>query len=465
MMKRSLLTIAGVSLLTAATGSMAEDTIDPPLFEATLAPGESVSVEKTVTLSESLPKLDVCLLVDLSGSYGNDLPNIKAQMPGIWDTVKEGINDVRWCLASFVDFPFSPWGSSYSGDYAYRLDQGLTPSKDTWMAKVNAMVTRNGGDFPESQYEALFEMATGQGNDIPPAGSSLGDVPAGQNPMWRNDATKVIIITTDASFHNAGDSGSFSYPGPSAANTIAALQDNGIKVIALKAPGSTSQMDDLANATGGSVQSTTSTSSDIGQAILDAFAELTFNVAGAPSEACQPLNISLNPEAYPNVAGGESVVFDEIIEVPSDISDTESVECTVAFSKDDTIIEGGQTVHINVQRNVTIVIKPDDEPTPINLAKKKGVVPVAVLGSADFDASTIDDSTLRFGHYGTEQVITHKKAHPDDINGDGYMDLVSHYDLDGTGILVGDTEACLSGKTSDGIYFKGCDTIRVMHGE
>lgn len=43
------------------------------------------------------------------------------------------------------------------------------------------------------------------------------------------------------------------------------------------------------------------------------------------------------------------------------------------------------------------------------------------------------------------------------------MDLVSHYVIDGTGIASGDTEACISGKTDDGIDFMGCDSVRTIH--
>ena len=43
-----------------------------------LEPGDtSETITKTITVPEATPKLDFVLLVDLSGSYRNDLPNIK----------------------------------------------------------------------------------------------------------------------------------------------------------------------------------------------------------------------------------------------------------------------------------------------------------------------------------------------------------------------------------------------------
>ena len=69
--------------------------------------------------------------------------------------------------------------------------------------------------------------------------------------------------------------------------------------------------------------------------------------------------------------------------------------------------------------------------------------------------------TLTFGPGG--QVPAHEAGHYEDVNGDGYMDLVSHYLIEGTGIASGDTEACISGKTGDGIDFMGCDSVRTIN--
>jgi hypothetical protein len=486
---RSKLSIAAITALLVAGMGMTllpvyangpPPAVDPPFVGVTLAPGDFINVDKTVYVPEFPPKLDICLVVDLSGSYFDDLDNIKLQMPVVWELVKAEVTDVRWCLTSFVDFPFLDWGGDLHGDYAYSLDQDLTPDKTTWTSAVNAMATRWGADEPESQYEALIEMAAGLGNDVPPAGPSLGDVPAGLNPDWRADATKIVILTTDAPFHTFDDSNCsgtdsgdlsdcpFGYPGPTAADATDALVDAGIKFIGLMAPGAGAELADLALATGGSVQLTDATSSDIAAAILAALEELDFDITGTP-EDCDPLDISLDPAAIEDVMGPAFVEFDELIAAPADLTDVEEICCEVVFRADDTEI-GVQEVCVEVKRTVAIDIKPGNFPNSINLKKAKGVIPVAILGSDVFDVMDVDVTTLTFGATGFEQVPAHDLTvgavyfvHLQDVNGDGFMDLVSHYVSGGTGIVSGDTEAFISGKTFDGINFMGSDSVRTLH--
>ena len=58
--------------------------VEPESVMDVLGVGSSLVVEKTVTLPEVPPKLDLVLMVDLSGSYSDDLPNIKSKAPNIF---------------------------------------------------------------------------------------------------------------------------------------------------------------------------------------------------------------------------------------------------------------------------------------------------------------------------------------------------------------------------------------------
>ena len=288
--------------------------LTPDAVELTLFPGTEQDIEKTVHTPELPPVLDVCVVIDLSGSYFDDLPNIRAVAPDVWDDiVAGGVSDLQMALASFVDFPFPGWGSAATGDYAYRLDQQLTPTKAVWVAAINAMSVKFGGDGPESQYEAFYQLATGAGNPVQAPGTIAPD----QQCDFRDNATKVAIMTTDAPFHNAGDGGGpFPYPGASAVDTTNALVAADIVVIGLRAPGSGGELDALAAATGGTTIPTGGSSEDIADAILSALKEIEIEVS-MTSNCEWPISTSFAPASIV-VTSGDHAEFIETISVAAD---------------------------------------------------------------------------------------------------------------------------------------------------
>ena len=105
--------------------------------------------------------------------------------------------------------------------------------------------------------------------------------------------------------------------------------------------------------------------------------------------------------------------------------------------------------------DVVIDIKPWSDPNSINL-KNKGVIPVAILTTDEFDAAMVDPDTVLFAgaapvHYAME-----------DVDNDGDMDMILHFNTQETDIMPGDTEATLTAQTYDGKAFFGTDSVRTI---
>ncbi len=132
--------------------------------------------------------------------------------------------------------------------------------------------------------------------------------------------------------------------------------------------------------------------------------------------------------------------------------------CTVKLQRgDDCLVHIAQVFSVTRTIDIDIDIKPGSYPNSINI-NSKGVIPVAILTTDDFDAADVDPETVRFGpaevspvHYALE-----------DVDGDGDIDMILHFKTQETGIALGDTEASLTGETYSGQKIEGTDSVRVI---
>ena len=97
---------------------------------------------------------------------------------------------------------------------------------------------------------------------------------------------------------------------------------------------------------------------------------------------------------------------------------------------------------------INIDIKPGSgtSDAPIN-PRSKGKIPVALLSSADFNAVMVNVDSLRFGPTGTEAEANSCGTDGEDVNGDGLLDLVCHFDNQSAGFSSDSTEGIVTGET------------------
>lgn len=117
-----------------------------------------------------------------------------------------------------------------------------------------------------------------------------------------------------------------------------------------------------------------------------------------------------------------------------------------------------------VTATVDIDVMPGNARNPINLGSR-GVVPVVLYGSADFDVADVDPDQLRFGPKGAglrpagAKMAHLSGPHRDHRNDDGHLDLLLHYKIPDAGLGEGDELACVYGVTHQGAPFEGCDSV------
>jgi len=119
---------------------------------------------------------------------------------------------------------------------------------------------------------------------------------------------------------------------------------------------------------------------------------------------------------------------------------------------------------------IAIDIKPGNEQNNINL-KSKGVVPVAILTTDDFDAATVDPATAEFA--GAEP----ERWKPADVDNDGDDDLLLHFRTQELELDQDSTEATLTAQliqlesqmsirstaqVSGGTIISGTDKVRIV---
>jgi len=117
-----------------------------------------------------------------------------------------------------------------------------------------------------------------------------------------------------------------------------------------------------------------------------------------------------------------------------------------------------------VTLQVEIDIKPGSDPNSVN-TNSKGVLPVAILGSENFDATQIDQDSITAFTTSVDFLVDEWIAMPlrcsiEDVSDDGILDLNCKFSKEELLLNCWTNGLVVSGNLLDGTPFIGSDTIR-----
>ncbi len=131
------------------------------------------SVNQVVSSGKGSSGLDLCFVVDTTGSMGDDIDNAKENMKQILDTLGEKTEDYRVAVVDYRDFP----ERAGSEDYAAKVQLDFSDDRDAITAAIDGLDLGYGGDYEETVYSGIAEAL---------------------KLDWRKGASKAIIILGDA---------------------------------------------------------------------------------------------------------------------------------------------------------------------------------------------------------------------------------------------------------------------------
>ena len=297
-----MLPLLAVTLGLGARDTLANGTrpgLTPASVEATIAPGGSMDIAKTVLTPAIPPKPDVLFLADTTGSMGPAIANVQASAAAVMTAVVTAQPDAQFGAANYTDF-------DCTDPFPYKLDQAITANTTDVQTAINSWAAGDGCDIPEAQLNALYQLATD---------SATG---------WRTGSTRIIAWFGDSSGHDPSN-------GHTLADAIAALQAEGIRVIAVPVDSgfgdgldSTGQATAITTATGG-VLLPGAPPNQVAAAILSGLSNLPVDVT-MTTDCTAPISVSFAP-ASQTVVSGTDAAFTETISVAANAPQGTTIQC------------------------------------------------------------------------------------------------------------------------------------------
>lgn len=126
---------------------------------------------------------------------------------------------------------------------------------------------------------------------------------------------------------------------------------------------------------------------------------------------------------------------------------------------------GSYTLIIRGVESPVLQIGIDIRPGATSIArinpKSRGSIPVALISSKDFNALNVDSGSVRFGPTGTEATALRCGKGGEDVDADGLLDLVCHFDNQAANFDESDEHGIVTG-TIKGMSFEGRKNLKVI---
>ncbi|XP_068602189.1 integrin beta-2 [Brachionichthys hirsutus] len=176
--------------------------LSPQKISLRLRPGLSTTFKLSFKRVQGYP-VDLYYLMDLSYSMKDDLEHVKDLGQDLFEALNNITAHAQIGFGAFVDKTVLPYTNTNENKlqkpcddnnqqcqaaFGYRHVLSMTAKKEEFKRKVTEQLISGNLDSPEGSLDAVMQAAV--------CGDRIG---------WRDNSTRLIVLTTDAGFHMAGD--------------------------------------------------------------------------------------------------------------------------------------------------------------------------------------------------------------------------------------------------------------------
>ncbi|KAL7744462.1 hypothetical protein ACLKA6_001839 [Drosophila palustris] len=187
---------SGSAAMAAAAGEIVQ--IKPQRVSLKLRINEVHNLNVSYSQAEDYP-VDLYYLMDLSKSMEDDKEKLSALGDKLSETMKRITSNFRLGFGSFVDKVLMPYVSTIpknleepcpkcDAPYGYRNIMGLSTDTYRFSNEVKQAAVSGNLDAPEGGFDAIMQA-----------------IACRQQVGWREQARRLLVFSTDAGFHYAGD--------------------------------------------------------------------------------------------------------------------------------------------------------------------------------------------------------------------------------------------------------------------